>query len=124
MATPTPGEFLEALADDLAADDDIDVTSWTDLDGLPADMDVIAAQWAEIVDHACEWICQRAGFEPSPVCLLRPLAGSMDWLRELFTTVDRWCVAEWADLREGVVETSADLRSVDRMVADAMPVVA
>ncbi len=119
----TPGRIVEALTTDLLADGDIDVTSWTDLDGLPAEMDVLAGQWAEIIAHASRWICQKEGFEPSPVCLLRPLADEMDLLRELFGVVDRLCAAEWADLRESVVATTADLKAIDQMVADMMPVV-
>jgi len=116
-------EVAHAVVTDLA-DGDLDVTSWTDLDGLPADLDVLAAQAAEIFAHARTWVCQRAGFEPSPVCLLRPLAEVMDVLAQGFTEVEQIAVADWAQLREAVVATTADLKATDELVAGWMPVVA
>ena len=67
-----------AVLTDLVDDGDIDISSWTDLDGLPDDIEVLVAQAHEIFQHARTWVCQRAGFEPSPVCLLSPLAELMD----------------------------------------------
>lgn len=116
--------LLDSVVDDLARDGDIDVTSWTDLEGLPDDMAALDAQYSAITEHATTWVCQRAGFEPSPVCLFRPLAEVMDLLAEAFGWTQRLVADEWADLRAGVAATTADLQAVDQMVADALPVVA
>lgn len=113
----------EAVLTDLAADGDLDVTAWTDLDGLPADMEALAAQASAIVGHARTWACQRAGFEPSDLCLLQPLAAAMDLLADAFTRVESLALEDWADLRSGVRRTSRDLQAVDELVADRMPVV-
>lgn len=113
-----------AVVDDLLDDGDIDITSWTDLDGLPDDIDVLAAQAHEIFEHARTWVCQRGGFEPSPVCLLAPLADLMDVFAAGFSEVERFAVGDWASIREAVVATTADLKAIDQLVADWLPVVA
>ncbi|PWN04809.1 hypothetical protein DJ010_04160 [Nocardioides silvaticus] len=104
--------------------DQIDITSWTDLDGLPADLDVLAAQAQQVFTHARTWVCQRGGFEPSPVCLLAPLADLMDVVARAFTEVEEIAVADWRSIRDAVVATTADLKAVDAQVADRMPAVA
>lgn len=103
---------------------DIDVTSWTDLTGLPDEMDVLAGQLTSATRYARRWACQRDGFEPSPVCLLRPLGELMDVLSDCFLDLETLGLADWADLRAGVSETVADLRAVDERVADRLPAVA
>ena len=102
----------------------IDITSWADLDGLPADLDVLAAQAHEIFEHARTWVCQRGGFEPSPVCLLSPLAELMDVFAQGLTEVERVAVADWKSIRDAVVATTSDLKAVDQLVAEWLPVVA
>ena len=54
------------------AERDIDIPAWTDLDRLDEDMALLAGQLVEITRYARTRVCQRAGFEPSPLCLLRP----------------------------------------------------
>lgn len=124
--TDQPGttDAVVAVLTDLVGDGDIDISSWTDLDGLPGDIDVLATQAHDIFDHARTWVCQRGGFEPSPVCLLSPLADLMDLFADGFTEVERIAVADWLSIRDAVVATTADLKAVDQMVADWLPVVA
>ena len=117
-------DLADALATDLTADGDLDVTSWTDLAGIGAEIDVLAGQLTDVARFAQQWVCQRAGFEPSPVCLLRPLGGLMDLLADGFRDLQHAALEDLADLRTGVLETTADLKAVDRRVADALPVVA
>ena len=121
---PTLSDAAGAAVRDLLADGDIDVTSWTDLERLPREMDALAVQYAEIFGYARTWVCQRAGFEPSPVCLLRPLAEAMEALTEVLGVVERVGRTHWDDLHDAVVATTADLKTVDQWVADALPVVA
>ena len=85
---------------------------------------MLVAQAHEIFEHARTWVCQRGGFEPSPVCLLSPLADLMDLFADGFTEVERIAVADWLSIRDAVVATTADLKAVDQMVADWLPVVA
>lgn len=122
--TTTVDELVQDLAADLAADGDIDVSAWTDLAGLPDDMEALAGQLRSITGYARRWACQGAGFEPSRLCLLRPLAGLMDLLAEGFTELEQVGVADWADLEAAVVDTTADLQAADAWVVDALPVVA
>ena len=119
-----PTDVVVAVLTDLVDDGDIDITSWTDLDGLPDDIDVLAAQAHEIFEHARTWVCQRGGFQPSPICLLSPLADLMDVFANGFGEVERVAVADWHSIRDAVVATTADLKAVDQLVADWLPVVA
>ena len=116
--------LADDLATDLAADGDIDVTSWTDLAGLPDEMDVLAGQLTSLTCYARRWVCQRDGFEPSPVCLLRPLGELMDMLSGCFLDLEHLGLEDWAELRAGVVDTTTDLKAVDEWAADQLPVVA
>jgi hypothetical protein len=102
----------------------IEVAAWSDLRELPVAMDAYAAQAGAIVDHAEAWMCRRDGFEPSPACVLRPLAEAMDPLRVGCAEVGRWFAADWADLREGVLAAAEELRTTDERVAGSFPEVA
>lgn len=102
-------------------DGSIEVTSWTDLAGLAEDMAALEAQFRAICDHARRWVCNPAGFRPSPVCLLQPLGEVMEWLATGFDEAERFVSAEWADLIDGVESATADLQALDRVVADALP---
>lgn len=105
-------------------DETIEVVAWTELRKLPAAMDAFAEQFRDITRHAVTWVCRRDGFEPSPACVLRPLAEAMDPLRAGVEAVGRWFADDWADLRAGVTVAAADLGATDDRVAAAMPVVA
>lgn len=102
----------------------IDIASWADVAGLPGDMDLLADQLTAITRHARRWACQREGFAPSSLCLLRPLADVMDVLADAFLDLERVALEDWADLRAGVRAAVADLTTVDACVADRLPVVA
>jgi hypothetical protein len=102
----------------------IEVVEWTELRDLPAAMDGFAEQFRDITRHAVAWACRRGGFEPSPACVLRPLAEAMDPLRVGCEAVGRWFADDWADLRAGVTVATADLSGTDHWVAAALPEVA
>ncbi|HET9421039.1 MAG TPA: hypothetical protein VFO49_07875 [Nocardioides sp.] len=102
----------------------IEVTTWVELRELPAAMDRFAEQLGHITHHAVTFVCRRDGFEPSPTCVLRPLAEAMDPLRAGCETVGRWFADDWADLRAGVAAAVEDLGATDDRVAAAFPVVA
>ena len=106
------------------AERDVDIPSWTDLDRLDDDMEVLAGQLRSVTRYARRWVCQRDGFEPSPVCLLRPLAPLLDLVADGFLELERRGLADWADLREGVAGAGGDLLAVDLRTRDRMPVVA
>ena len=102
----------------------IEVTTWVELRDLPAAMDRFATHFGDIIDHAVAWVCRRDGFEPSPACVLRPLAEAMDPLRAGCESVGRWFADDWADLRAGVATAVDDLDATDDRVAMGFPVVA
>jgi hypothetical protein len=106
------------------ADRDIDLPSWHDLTRLDEDMALLAEQIRSVARYARAWVCQRDGFEPSPLCLLRPLVPVLDLVADGFRELEQRALADWADLREGVAAAGSDLRAVDLAARDRMPVVA
>lgn len=89
------------------------VEDWQDLRRLPAVMDEVAEQADLIVGHARTWVANRAGFEPSPVCLLRPLAEAMDLVDWAFRRLGEELDEQWSQVRAGVVAAEWELRSSD-----------
>jgi hypothetical protein len=97
---------------------------WGDLDRLDDEMAELAGQVAELTSYAGRWVCQRSGFEPSPLCLLHPLAELMDLLADGFGDLGDLALDDWAGLRHAVALTRRDLRTVDDGVVGLMPAVA
>ncbi|WP_309650245.1 hypothetical protein [Nocardioides sp.] len=95
----------------------LEVSSWDDLAALPARMGELAEQADAIVRHARAWVCRRVGFEPSPVCVLRPLAAAMDPLETAFVELGRRLDDQWRDLTDGVRAAAADLAAADTATA-------
>lgn len=106
------------------AERDIDIPSWTDLDRLDEDMELLAGQLRSVTRYARRWVCQRDGFEPSPVCLLRPFAPLLDLVADGFLELERLGLGDWAGLREAVAGAGGDLLAADLRARDRMPVVA
>ena len=102
----------------------ITVTDWSDLAGLPDDMEELSCQLRSLTRYARRWVCQRAGFEPSPLCLLGPLAELMDVLDGCFADLQALGLADWAELTAGAAAATADMKAADEWTADRMPVVA
>lgn len=100
---------------------DVLVTDWDDLWRLPRVLDEAAAQAAEVTAHAVRWVARRDGFEPSPVCLLRPLAEAMDAVRWAFEEAGRAAVTDLAGLREGVEVAARALEDADADVPVILP---
>jgi hypothetical protein len=104
--------------------DDTAITSWAGLAALDSVMGRLADDLRATTDYARQWVCQRDGFEPSAVCLLRPLAALMDVLADGFLALEERALADWASLRAGVGEFSDELQHLDDAVADAFRAVA
>ena len=98
--------------------------AWLDLRRLPLVMDDVAAQAEAIVDHARTWVAQRDGFEPSPVCLLRPIAEVMDRVAGAFEDVGRALAREWSEVRAGVVAAERELAAAEDSAAAASTMLA
>lgn len=77
----------------------------------------LAEQADAIVRHARDWVCRRDGFEPSPVCVLRPLAAAMDPLESAFVELGRRLDDQWRDLTDGLWAAAADLAAADSATA-------
>ena len=92
---------------------EVHVVDWERLRGLPATMDEVGAQADQILDHAVRWVANRAGFEPSPVCLLRPLAELMDIVEWAFEQVREEFDEQWGRVREGVVYAEQELHAAE-----------
>lgn len=92
---------------------EIAVEQWGDLLSLPEVMDVLGGQLDQIAEHLDTWMCNDAGFEPSPVCLLRPLGALLRLVADGFAEVKDAFDAQWAADREGVVTATELLRGED-----------
>lgn len=95
----------------------LEVATWADLAALPARMAELAEQADAIVRHARAWVCRRDGFEPSPVCVLRPLAAAMDPLEGAFVELGRRLDDQWRDLADGLRAAAIDLAAADTETA-------
>ncbi|WP_244930005.1 hypothetical protein [Nocardioides sp. W7] len=95
------------------------VERWADLQRLPLVMDEVAEQADRIVAHATTWVANRAGFEPSPVCLLRPLAEAMEVIGTAFGRMGDEFAESWADVRTGVVIAERELAGSDARAVEA-----
>lgn len=93
------------------------VERWEDLERLPLVMDEAADQADRIVQHATTWVANRAGFEPSPVCLLQPLAEAMDAVAWAFERAGEEFAQQWAEIRAGVVTSQRLLATSDAHAA-------
>jgi len=97
---------------------EVHVEHWEDLRRLPRVMDEVGEQVDRIVEHATTWVANRAGFEPSPVCLLRPLAEAMDLVARGFEDLGREFGEQWAQVRDGVVVAERELAAADGRARD------
>lgn len=102
----------------------IEVGAWSDLRTLPGAMDELGAQLDDVVGHARAWVCNPDGFQPSPVCLLRPLAEVVGVLDEVFAEVGERFAEQWDRVRAGLVVATAGLSSTDADVARSFQEVA
>lgn len=109
-AGPTTGELF--------------VEQWLDLRRLPLVMDDVGAQAGDIVDHAVRWVARPDGFAPSPLCLLRPLAGAMEHIGEAFAALGEELDAQWRELRAAVVAADALLAGSESAAVDGATLVA
>lgn len=100
---------------------DLFVEDWGDLRRLPGALGTTADQAEEITAYAARWVAQRDGFEPSPACLLRPLAEAMDVVRAAFEASGRAAVEALADLAHGVEAAARDLEASDAAVPGCLP---
>ena len=96
---------------------DVFVERWLDLRRVPEVMDDAGGQAAAIVEHAVTWVARRDGFEPSPVCLLRPLAEAMDQVAAAFEELGGLFAGQWQEVRDAVVVSTAELERADRAAA-------
>jgi hypothetical protein len=102
------------------ADIEVLVREWYDFGHLLAAYDEVGAQRREVTDYVARWVCDREGFEPSPVCVLRPLAEGMDRIRQVFDDLGAEFDRRWAGHRDAVVESERRLRAAEQQVADRL----
>lgn len=91
----------------------IEVVSWEDLADLPDVMDQLTQQVAEVVGHARRWVCSTEGFEPSPVCVLRPLVPVMHHVAEAFAEVEAALRRELGEIGAAVATSYGGLLGAD-----------
>lgn len=101
----------------MAAEDtttQIEVDDLEELRALPATLHELSIQAREIVEYAGTWVCATDGFQPSPVCVLRPLVPVLTRLEEAFDELGRELVGECGRLAAGLEVTHAELVGSER----------
>ena len=89
------------------------VQEWGDLVELPLAVGRLADGGREVVAYAERWVCQRGGFEPSPVCVLRPLADAADRLAGVFADLGLRLERELGEVAAAVRAAGAGLGAVE-----------
>ncbi|MGI8523646.1 MAG: hypothetical protein ACR2K3_10120 [Nocardioides sp.] len=92
------------------------VREFEDFRHLLAAYDEVGAQRHELTRYADRWVCDREGFEPSPACVLRPLAEAMDVVRAGFEELADEFGRRWATHREAVAASERALHAAEHEV--------
>lgn len=92
------------------------VREFDDFRHLLTAYDEVGAQRLELSGYAGRWVCDRAGFEPSPACVLRPLAEAMEVVRTGFEELADEFGRRWAAHRDAVAASERCLRTAERDV--------
>lgn len=103
--------------DDTPSPTDLALASWDHLDDLATAGADLAEQAAAVVAHTVTWALRPDGFEPSPVCVLRPLAAALDPLADVVRALGRRLDEQWTDLDAGLRRTAQDLVATEHATA-------
>lgn len=83
-------------------------------------MQETGAQGYDIRNYTTEWVCQKDGFEPSPLCALRPFAAAMDVIEEAISDAFLTFQSRWSALTTGVADAVLDFEKQEGNVEDTM----
>ena len=91
----------------------IEIANWLEVERLPGRLDQLSGSVEGIGEYAVTWVAQRSGFEPSPLCLLQPLAEVMDVVGEAFRAATSLAAGDLASVRSAAVSAGTLLRESD-----------
>jgi hypothetical protein len=97
----------------------IDIESIPRMRGLIEAMQTPAAEGGELMEYATTWVTQKDGFEPSPVCALRPFARAMEAMESAFNDAFSTYQQRWTGLTEGVARSLVDFEVTEGKVTDS-----
>lgn len=83
-------------------------------------MQETASQGYDLVGYCGTWVTQKDGFEPSPVCALRPFAAAMDAVEGALDEAFWIFQAKWSALTSGVADSIIDFQRTEGNVVDTM----
>ena len=83
-------------------------------------MQETGSQGYGIVNYTSTWVCQKDGFETSPVCALRPFAAAMDVIEEAIDDAFFTFQARWSALTSGVADAVLAFEKKEGDVVDTM----
>lgn len=109
-STPGPGPL-----------DLLEVGAWSDLDDLAAALDLLEHHVGTITRFARAEVCDPDGFEPSPVCVLRPLVPVLHRVEEAFADLGDLLGSRVEHLRTGVLVATGRLVDADLGAAALLP---
>jgi len=99
---------------------DLRIDDHTDLDRLTRAMDEVSAQAGRLGDYHRTWVCNRAGFETSDVCLFRPIGALVGQLAGAFDDFLREFDRGWGEVADGVLATRRSLADLDDDIASTL----
>ena len=92
---------------------DVWIDDFDDLDRVAQAMDQVGDQAQQLGDFMRTWVCRRAGFETSDLCLLRPLGGVVGEVAAAFDDFVGRVGTDWRELAAGVLATRRALADAD-----------
>ncbi|MBF4161561.1 hypothetical protein [Nocardioides acrostichi] len=103
----------------MSVDEGVYVEDLGRLHGVPPAMEDLATQMSQVVDYATTYVCRREPFEPSPLCVLRPLAGAMTRLAGAFEDLGALWAHEWAELEQSTCRATSLIEDADSSAVGA-----
>jgi hypothetical protein len=89
------------------------VREFDDFRHLTTAYDEVGAQRLDLSRYVGRWVCDREGFEPSPACVLRPLAEAMDVVRAGFEELADEFGRRWSRGRDAIMASERALRAAE-----------
>ncbi len=99
---------------------DIRISDLDTMRDLIDSMQTTGGQGFDLVDYTKTWVTQKGGFEPSPVCALRPFAAAMDLVEEALDDAFWTFQSRWSALTEGVAHAVVDFQKTEGNVVDSV----
>jgi hypothetical protein len=89
------------------------ISNESDMFSLQTAMSEVGTQAITIETYVDQWVCQKDGFEPTDICVLKPLAAAMDALKGAFDQGVTTFFDRWDSVREEAARAVQDIERQD-----------